>query len=149
MYPKSYPSSTVASRRWSDLDKTDGQFFKLIEIPFSPFQNKFGDDDDDKDDEFNSYLAARRTTSNYGSRRQEYLRSYTFCKKQTMQEKVKSRLGRLKAAACAMVTFNYYSLPRRMRRMKEKLVFKSLRGPRSRAGPIVRLPLLQAACFRA
>lgn len=133
--------------RRSDADTGDGHFFKLIEIPFSPFQNEFGDDDDD---EFDNPAARRSYNGNYGSR-QEYLRSYTFSRKQTMQERVKSRLGRLKAAAWAVVACNCNLIPRRIRRMKEKLALKSLRHgscPRSRS-PSVRSPFLQGACFRA
>ncbi|KAG0566098.1 hypothetical protein KC19_7G038400 [Ceratodon purpureus] len=156
MHSMAYSSNT-GSRRRSDVDAGDHHFFKLIEIPFSPFQNDFGDEDDDDDDYdyAGSAVGARRRSSNYGSRRQEYLRSYTFCRnvaKPTMQERMKSRFERLKSAAWAAMACNPYNLPRRVRRIKDKLALKSARhslysSQRSR-GSGCRVPFLQP-CFRA
>lgn len=164
MYSMAY-SSNMGSRRRSDADAGDYHLFKLIEFPVSPFQSDLGDgdgdgeDEDDEDDEDLDYAGAgagaRRRSCNYGSSRQEYLRSYTFSRhaaKPTLQERVKSRLGRLKAAAWAAVACNPYNLPRRVRRIKDKLALRSARhslysSQRSRAPPC-RLPLLQP-CFRA
>jgi hypothetical protein len=89
------------SRRRSDVDT--GDFFKVIEIPFSPFQNDFGAGDDE---DFNFAVSSRGDPR--GSR-QEFLRSYTFSRatKQTVYEKMKSNLLRLRATAWAVVACNY------------------------------------------
>lgn len=151
-----YRSSNSGGRR-SDVDTGDHNFFKLIEIPFSPFQNDFGDDDgDDFEFEFAGSAVGRRRSCNYGSSRQEYLRSYTFSRtvaKQTLQERMKNRFGRLKAAAWAALACNPHNLPRRVCRIKDKLTLKSAHhslcsSQRSR-GSGCRVPFLQSVCFRA
>lgn len=125
------------SRRRSDLNSSD--LIKLIEIPFSPFQNDYGEGDDEDFD----FAVVHR---NY-STRQEYLRSFTFCKKQTMPEKMKKSLRRLTAAAWAVIACNH-GPSYQAKRLKEKMTFKASRlfnGSRC-----VRLPSRPSmpSCFR-
>lgn len=108
------------SRRRSDVDT--GDFFKVIEIPFSPFQNDYGVGDDE---DFNFAVSTRVSSRGGGhgdplGSRQEFLRSYTFSRatKQTVYEKMKSNLLRLRAAAWAVVACNYPRLRNPTRTIK-------------------------------
>lgn len=123
--PPSYAAATATSRR-SDVDRSD-VIFRL--------EDELGKDDADDEFDNSSFAAASRPAPHHhhkngnnvnSSSRQEFLRSYTFSRKQPVHEKVKSGLLRMRAAAWTVVACNFRLSPR-ARRIRDKLAFRPSR----------------------